>query len=285
MFTSAASNNYAKLSPLNNETNTNAWIAVYDYDATADDELSLNFGHPVEVLSTDFAVSGDTGWWVGRRGSKIGVFPRNYIAELTEELAKFLQSKASHSGLNPEVGSGFSSNTLFCDLRQINIDQLSFGEFIGAGGFGKVYRGYFEDQEVAIKAAKLNSNDDISEVKSNVIAEARNFSLLNHKNIISLIGVNLQEPNLCIVLEYAEGGPLNRCLAGRQLPPSILVNWAQQIAEGMHYLHVKAPIHLVHRDLKSSNGMFCNVCCNSFDNVKHCLEFHGVKVLIKKKLV
>ena len=49
------------------------------------------------------------------------------------------------------------------------------------------------------------------------------------------------------------GGALNRILSGRKVRPDVLIDWAIQIARGMHYLHDLAPISLVHRDLKSSN--------------------------------
>lgn len=57
-------------------------------------------------------------------------------------------------------------------------------------------------------------------------------------------------------MEYARGGPLNRVLTGRKIRPGVLVDWAIQIARGMNYLHNGAPISLIHRDLKSSNGQF-----------------------------
>lgn len=37
-------------------------------------------------------------------------------------------------------------------------------------------------------------------------------------------------------------------------PLDVLVDWAIQIADGMHYLHELAVITLVHKDLKSSNS-------------------------------
>ena len=237
------------------------WIAIYDYDANAEDELSLKFGQQVKIISTDFTASGDEGWWVGKTEKKMGVFPSSYVTQFTNEIKNFLLLNHSPNGTQ-DVSSSESGPSsvhvkkgISCNLREIQFDQITSKEFIGAGGFGKVYHGIFQDQDVAIKAAKINSNDDLSEIRNNVLSEARLFSLLNHKNIIGLIGVCLQDPNdLCIVLEYAKGGPLNRCLAGRQLPPSVLVDWALQIAEGMYYLHYKAPIPLVHRDLKSSNS-------------------------------
>ena len=71
---------------------------------------------------------------------------------------------------------------------------------------------------------------------------------------MSLKGVCLKPPKLCLVMEFARGGSLNRILAGRKIPPDVLVDWAIQIAKGMNYLHNGATISVIHRDLKSSNG-------------------------------
>lgn len=107
---------------------------------------------------------------------------------------------------------------------------------------------------MAVKAAKIDSDQDIQEIVDQVRQEARLFHILNHENIVALRGVCLEMPNLCLVLEYCGGGALNRALAGRKIPAEILIDWAIQIATGMKYLHEDAPVSLVHRDLKSSNG-------------------------------
>ncbi|TNN46496.1 Mitogen-activated protein kinase kinase kinase 10 [Liparis tanakae] len=56
------------------------WTAVFDYEATADDELSLRRGDLVEVLSKDSLVSGDEGWWTGLIADRVGIFPSNYVS-------------------------------------------------------------------------------------------------------------------------------------------------------------------------------------------------------------
>ena len=53
-------------------------------------------------------------------------------------------------------------------------------------------------------------------------------SLPRSQNIISLMGVCLEEPNLCLVMEFARGGPLNRILSGRKIRPDVLIDWAIQ---------------------------------------------------------
>uniref|UniRef100_A0A4W3HC85 Mitogen-activated protein kinase kinase kinase 10 n=1 Tax=Callorhinchus milii TaxID=7868 RepID=A0A4W3HC85_CALMI len=143
--------------------------------------------------------------------------------------------------VRPQIYSQF---TLQCDYPLppvIDFNELVLEEIIGVGGFGKVYRGSWRGEEVAVK---------------NVRKEARLFGMLRHPNIISLKGVCLREPNLCLVMEFAQGGALNRALSGRKVPPHVLVNWAVQISRGMDYLHNEAIVPVIHRDLKSriANG-------------------------------
>lgn len=59
------------------------WTAVFDYEATADDELSLRKGDLVELLSKDSLVSGDEGWWTGMIADRVGIFPSNYVSKGT----------------------------------------------------------------------------------------------------------------------------------------------------------------------------------------------------------
>lgn len=105
-----------------------------------------------------------------------------------------------------------------------------------------------------MKAARQDAGEEPSVTLENVRQEAKLFWLLKHENIVQLEGVCIKMPNMCLVMEYARGGSLNRVLSGRKIRPDVLVDWAIQIARGMDYLHNKAPISLIHRDLKSSNG-------------------------------
>ncbi|KAM3606754.1 uncharacterized protein V6R79_022673 [Siganus canaliculatus] len=218
------------------------WTAAYDYEASGEDELSLRRGDVVEVLSKDAAISGDEGWWTGKINHRVGIFPSNYV---TYQPAIYrLPATSGSVGAPEQVPSS---------PVQIPFSELVLEEIIGVGGFGKVYRGTWKDQEVAVKAARQDPDEDITATAGSVKQEAKLFSMLQHPNIIKLEGVCLEEPNLCLVMEYARGGTLNRVLTGRRIPPHILVNWAVQIARGMQYLHEEAVVPIIHRDLKSSN--------------------------------
>ena len=195
----------------------------------------------VEVLSKDAAISGDEGWWTGKINHRVGIFPANYV---TYQPAIYRLPDGSTVGVRERPSTPV----------QIDFSELVLEEIIGVGGFGKVYRGAWKDQEVAVKAARQDPDEDITATSDGVKQEAKLFSMLQHPNIIKLEGVCLEEPNLCLVMEYARGGTLNRALTGRRIPPHILVNWAVQIARGMHYLHEEAVVPIIHRDLKSCNS-------------------------------
>ncbi|XP_011504937.1 PREDICTED: mitogen-activated protein kinase kinase kinase 10 isoform X2 [Ceratosolen solmsi marchali] len=210
------------------------FTALYDYIAQGEDELSLQRGESVEVLSKDSKISGDEGWWTGKIRGKVGIFPANFVAEA-------------------ETIDRVSSVIEQVQPVEIDFEELKLEEVIGVGGFGKVYRGFWNKKEVAVKAARQDPDEEPSVTLQNVRQEAKLFWLLKHENIVQLEGVCLKMPNMCLVMEYARGGSLNRILSGRKIRPDVLVDWAIQIARGMDYLHNKAPISLIHRDLKSSN--------------------------------
>lgn len=208
------------------------FTALYDYDAQGEDELSLRRGQIVCVLSKDSNISGDEGWWTGQIGNNVGIFPSNFVTE---------------DDLQP---------------TEISYTELDLKEVIGVGGFGKVHRAYWGNEEVAVKATRQKPDDDIEETRKSVLQEAKLFWSLKHPNIVALRGVCLKPPKLGLVMEYARGGSLNRILAGRKIPPDVLVDWAIQMACGMNYLHNGAPISIIHRDLKSSNGKSNLIQCN-----------------------
>ncbi|XP_029637605.1 uncharacterized protein LOC115212919 isoform X2 [Octopus sinensis] len=213
--------------PLQQPTRSSSMLtALYDYEPSRIDELKLHRGEQVELLSKD-TESGDDGWWTGRVNNLVGVFPSEFVTD----------KKITAEG-PPEI----------------DFSELKLEDIIGVGGFGKVYRGTWKQEEVAVKLARQDPDEPVNERMQNVHQEAKLFWLLNHKNIAALKGVCLKEPNLCLVMEYAAGGSLNRVLSGgRRIPPDILLDWARQIAQGMQYLHEDAPLSLIHRDLKSSN--------------------------------
>ena len=213
-------------------------VAVGDFHGIYGDELTLKAGEKVEIVSKDVRVSRNIGWWTGRneRG-RYGIFPEGCVKILPKDCE-------NDEDVNIEIEYPFI----------ISCSDVQLKEAIGIGGFGRVHRAIYKEQEVAVKVAK-NTTFDLVKAAQDVISEAKKFAHLAHVNVCALIGVVLVR-DVCLVMEYAQGGALSEVLHKKKLalPLDVILDWSLQIASGMNYLHTEVKPSLLHRDLKSSNS-------------------------------
>jgi hypothetical protein len=75
---------------------------------TGEDELDLCVGQIVWVLSKDQEISGDYGWWTGKIGDKVGIFPANYVtnADLLQSSSTPDEIKYSDLDVKEVIGAG-----------------------------------------------------------------------------------------------------------------------------------------------------------------------------------
>ncbi|KAG8143724.1 hypothetical protein E2320_000904 [Naja naja] len=161
----------------------------------------------------------------GRLQERVGVFPSNYVSS------------------DPKYAQ--APGTLESPFQEPEL-----GEIIGVGAFSKVYRACGEEKV----AARQDPEEEFPMTVESMRRVARLFALLGHPNLLVLKVACLSPPTLCLVMEYARRGRLNRALAGKKLPPHILVTWAVQIAQGMSCLHHGALVPITCRDLKAINS-------------------------------
>ncbi|XP_071158428.1 mitogen-activated protein kinase kinase kinase 20-like [Mytilus edulis] len=140
---------------------------------------------------------------------------------------------------------------------EIDFEDLEFYERCGGGTFGSVYRARWKSENLIVAVKKLLVLDK----------EAQVLSVLSHRNIIQFYGAVDEEPNFCLVTEFAKNGSLYDYLKNDKdmLDFAHIVRWAREIAQGMNYLHEEAPTKIIHRDLKSKNvvishDMICKIC-------------------------
>ena len=138
--------------------------------------------------------------------------------------------------------------------EKLDYRELKFVEHLGSGEFGQVFRGFYKDQEVAVKQLYWDNTVLPQVIIQDLTREIESFRHLRHKRLVNFVGACLEIPNLCIVTEYAPGGSLHHLLHVRKLCLPLLhcTNMCLQLAEGVVYLHSQNPI-VVHRDLKSLN--------------------------------
>merc|ERR1719265_598307 len=154
--------------------------------------------------------------------------------------------------LEPQLQQG-APGELTADER-IAYQELQFVEHLGSGEFGQVFRGYYRNQEVAIKQLYWDNSIQGDTVVRDLEREIESFRHLSHKRLVKFIGACLELPHLCLVTEYMPAGSLHHLLHVRKisLPVSHGLNMCLQIADAVQYLHSQNPL-VVHRDLKSLN--------------------------------
>ncbi|GCE05478.1 protein kinase domain-containing protein [Dictyobacter aurantiacus] len=121
---------------------------------------------------------------------------------------------------------------------------------LGQGGFADVYLG--EHIHVGSMAAiKILYARLIDEYHERFLNEARTLARLSHPHIVRMHDFGIKDGIPFLIMEYAPHGTLRQQHPSRtKVPLSTVVNYVNQIADGLQCAHDQ---NLIHRDLKPSN--------------------------------
>lgn len=146
------------------------------------------------------------------------------------------------------------------DDADVDYQEISLSQPIGAGSFGAVWRGNCRGEEVAVKKCKV---DDAKDAEM-FLMEVRYLHQLRHHRLVSFLGCCNRPPHILMLMEFMEGGSLHALLfkSKRLVSFNSKVLMAHQVAEGLTFLHDKS---IVHRDLKTMNIVMdmelnCKIC-------------------------
>ncbi|EFJ13809.1 hypothetical protein SELMODRAFT_146897 [Selaginella moellendorffii] len=137
----------------------------------------------------------------------------------------------------------------------LDLRRLAMGHAFAQGASGRLYRGTYDGEDVAVKILERpkNNAERAQVMEQQFTQEVRMLAALKHQNVVRFIGACRKPLVWCIVTEYAKGGSVRSFLSKRKsrpVPLKLAVKQALDIAQGMQYLH---NLGFIHRDLKSDN--------------------------------
>jgi len=160
------------------------------------------------------------------------------------------------SDIDPNDRSWPRQNSLTLREWDIPYDELKIEEEIGTGRFGTVFKGNWHGS-VAIKRLNMNNVLDDKRTIEAFKQEVATFRKTRHDNLVLFMGACMKPPHLAIVTSLCKGMTLYTHIHLRKdkfnLNRTIII--AQQICQGMGYLHARG---IVHKDLKSKNIFYEN---------------------------
>ncbi|XP_059284956.1 G-type lectin S-receptor-like serine/threonine-protein kinase At4g27290 [Lycium ferocissimum] len=168
--------------------------------------------------------------------------------------------KKGRSGRNGNYSMGYSSCAEEFEIPLFDLSTImkatnnfSIDRKIGEGGFGPVYKGILEGQEIAVKRLSRTSTQGESEFKNEVLCIAK----LQHRNLVTILGCCSDGEEKMLIYEYFPNGSLDSFIFDDT--QSEVLDWHKRfhiingIARGLMYLHQDSQLRIIHRDLKANN--------------------------------
>jgi len=189
------------------------------------------------------------------RAMKAGADEYQRKQELTKERLVTAIRDVAHDKIEktvpPEIAARMEGHILGARVRIPGIKVL---RLIGEGGMSRVYLASREsdDEPLVVKILRSEVTQD-KRALARFIEEYNLVERIRTRHVARIHGHGVSEDNAYLVMEFFDGGDLNKRLAGKALPPEEALRIFRELMFALGDIHEQG---ILHRDLKPQNLMF-----------------------------
>ncbi|KAF9644747.1 kinase-like protein, partial [Thelephora ganbajun] len=143
------------------------------------------------------------------------------------------------------------SQALLPKSLQVPVHYDSMGVPHARGGFADVWKGQYDGLEVAAKALRLYSRDNLEKIRRRFCREVMIWRTLRHPNVLPLLGATMTKDQFVMVSPWMDNGSINEFLKRNGTSVNRL-ELLRETTRGLIYMHDQG---VLHGDFKGANIM------------------------------